>query len=138
MLNLKNAIKSMFNLHVLAAGMDVPYWDISGFTMVSGQQIRLTANVQGRQGAIWNSVPLQSRDWEMQVTFAIHGDSGKLFGDGLAIWYARDRGMTGEVFGSVNQFSGLGVFVDTYSNDFKSYAVSFLKFYVRIEINRCF
>lgn len=107
----------------LAAGMNVPYWDISGSTMVSSGQIRLTANIQGRQGAIWNSVPLQSRDWEMAVSFKVHGDTGKLFGDGLAIWYARDRGLVGNVFGSANQFSGLGIFIDTYSNDFKSYAV---------------
>ncbi|KAI6177449.1 L-type lectin-like domain-containing protein [Aphelenchoides bicaudatus] len=108
-----------------SANMDVPYFDISGHTMVTGQQIRLTANVQGRQGAIWNSVPVQSRDWEMHVTFNVHGDSGKLFGDGMAIWYARDRGMVGDVFGSINQFSGLGVFIDTFNNDYKSYAHTF-------------
>ena len=62
--------------------MDVPYFDILGSTMVTSQQIRLTPNTQGRQGAIWNSVvrwqltraryhqsqrlqPVQSRDWEL-------------------------------------------------------------------------
>jgi mannose-binding lectin 2 len=115
-----------------SAGLDIPYWQISGHTMVSGQQIRLTANVQGRQGAIWNSIPVQSRDWEMVVSFKIHGDSGKLYGDGLGIWYARDQARVGEVFGSINQFSGLGIFVDTYSNDFKSYAHTFPYLYAMI------
>jgi hypothetical protein len=108
-----------------AANMDIPYWDIVGSTMVSGQQIRLTQNLQGRQGAIWNSVPVQMRDWEMIVSFRVHGDTGKLYGDGLAIWYARDRGQIGDVFGSINHFSGLAVFIDTYSNEYKSYVHTF-------------
>lgn len=62
----------------------------------------------------------------MQVTFRVHGSGGKLFGDGIGIWYTRDRGVTGPVFGSMNNFSGLGVFIDTYNNEYKSYAVSFV------------
>lgn len=61
----------------------------------------------------------------MVVSFKVHGSTGKLYGDGMAIWYARDRGQTGEVFGSNNHFSGLGIFIDTYSNNFKSYAHTF-------------
>lgn len=36
--------------------MTVPNWDIFGSTMVSSQQIRLTADVQSRRGAIWNKI----------------------------------------------------------------------------------
>ncbi|KAI6233784.1 L-type lectin-like domain-containing protein [Aphelenchoides fujianensis] len=115
-----------------SAGMDVPYWDITGSTMVTGQQIRLTQNLQGRQGGIWNAMPVQSRDWEVVVSFRVHGDSGKLFGDGMAIWYVRDRAQIGEVFGAPNHFSGLGVFIDTYSNEYKSYMHTFPYIYSMI------
>jgi hypothetical protein len=36
------------------SGMDIPYWDIVGSTMVSGTFIRLTADAQSRKGAVWN------------------------------------------------------------------------------------
>ncbi|CAD5222264.1 unnamed protein product [Bursaphelenchus xylophilus] len=113
-------------------GMDVPYWDITGSTMVTAQQIRLTPNLQGRQGAIWSQIPVQSRDWELMVTFRIHGDTGKLFGDGIGIWYTRDRNIPGPVFGSTNGFSGLGVFLDTYHNDYSSYAHTFPYIYAMV------
>ena len=31
------------------------------------------------------------RDWELHVHFKVHGKGRDLFGDGFAIWYARDR-----------------------------------------------
>uniref|UniRef100_A0A1I7YI54 L-type lectin-like domain-containing protein n=2 Tax=Steinernema glaseri TaxID=37863 RepID=A0A1I7YI54_9BILA len=98
------------------SGMDVPYWDIIGSTMVTAQQIRLTRNDQGMKGAIWNKVPVWSRDWELQVGFKVHGTTGDLFGDGIAIWYAQDPNQLGDVFGSKDYFRGLAVFLDTYSN----------------------
>lgn len=52
----------------------------------------------------------------MMVTFKISGTESHLFGDGLAIWYAMERGQPGPVFGSKDYFRGLGVFIDTYSN----------------------
>ncbi|XP_015257542.1 PREDICTED: VIP36-like protein [Cyprinodon variegatus] len=69
--------------------------------------------------------PLVLRDWELQVHFKIHGSGKKnLNGDGLAIWLTRDRMQNGPVFGNMNQFVGLGVFVDTYPNAVKTHDVS--------------
>ncbi|KAI1725627.1 legume-like lectin family domain-containing protein [Ditylenchus destructor] len=98
------------------AGMEVPYFDIIGSTIVSQQQIRLTADIQSLKGAIWNKVPNAARDWELQVNFRVHGSTGSLFGDGLAIWYVHEPNQLGEVFGSKDTFRGLGIFLDTYSN----------------------
>lgn len=39
---------------IIGSGMDIPNWEIFGATMVSSQQIRLTADVQSRKGAVWN------------------------------------------------------------------------------------
>ncbi|XP_048208264.1 VIP36-like protein isoform X4 [Perognathus longimembris pacificus] len=64
--------------------------------------------------------PCFLRDWELQVHFKIHGQGKKnLHGDGLAIWYTKDRMQTGPVFGNMDKFVGLGVFIDTYPNEEK-------------------
>ncbi len=83
----------------------------------------------------------------MQVHFKIHGQGKKnLNGDGLAIWYTKERTQKGKttgriiyllhaflyiinilsshyfagpVFGNMDNFTGLGVFVDTYPNEEK-------------------
>ncbi|POI21779.1 hypothetical protein CIB84_014474, partial [Bambusicola thoracicus] len=69
--------------------------------------------------------PCYLRDWEMQVHFKIHGQGKKnLNGDGFAIWYTKDRMQQGPVFGSKDNFLGLGVFVDTYPNEEKQQEVS--------------
>lgn len=83
----------------------------------------------------------------MQVHFKIHGQGKKnLNGDGLAIWYSKERmqkgeccrsgstcdgaintlclySFTGPVFGNMDNFTGLGVFVDTYPNEEKQLEV---------------
>ncbi|EYC20050.1 hypothetical protein Y032_0023g842 [Ancylostoma ceylanicum] len=98
------------------AGMEIPYWNIQGSSMVSSQQIRLTADEQSRRGAIWNMQQVWSRDWEFQVSFKVTGSTGDLFGDGMAIWYVSEPNQMGPVFGGKDYFRGLGVFLDTYSN----------------------
>ncbi|XP_076989904.1 VIP36-like protein isoform X4 [Tamandua tetradactyla] len=95
-------------------------WNLMGHAMVMTQYIRLTPDMQSKQGALWNRVPCFLRDWELQVHFKIHGQGKKnLHGDGLAIWYTKDRMQPGPVFGNMDKFVGLGVFVDTYPNEEK-------------------
>lgn len=98
------------------SGMTIPYWDFMGSTMVTNNYIRLTPDLQSKQGAIWNSVPCYVRNWELQVHFKVHGKGKDLFGDGFAIWYAKERLKTGPVFGNQDHFQGLAVILDTYSN----------------------
>lgn len=57
-----------------------------------------------------------SRNWDMVVSFKVHGKGKELYGDGFAVWYTRDRLMDGPVFGNKDYFSGLGIILDTYSN----------------------
>ncbi|KOX69869.1 Vesicular integral-membrane protein VIP36 [Melipona quadrifasciata] len=98
------------------SGMTIPYWDFTGSTMVTNNYIRLTPDLQSKQGAIWNSVPCHVRNWELQVHFKVHGKGKDLFGDGFVIWYARERMKTGPVFGNQDYFQGLAIILDTYSN----------------------
>ncbi|XP_042344962.1 VIP36-like protein [Plectropomus leopardus] len=97
-------------------------WDLMGTAMVTPDYVRLTPDLQSRQGAVWSRIPFFVRDWELKVHFKIHGQAKKnLNGDGMAIWLTKDRMQSGPVFGSMNQFIGLGIFVDTYPNADKSH-----------------
>ena len=97
--------------------------------------MRLTFDTQSKFGGLWNAVPVDYPDWEMQVNFQVHGTGKEFFGDGFAIWYVRDPKLTGEifrneetklhrassttsgpVFGYSDYFYGLAIFVDTYAN----------------------
>ncbi|XP_056274009.1 VIP36-like protein [Pseudoliparis swirei] len=92
-------------------------WHLMGTAMMTPDHVRLTPDLQSRQGAVWSRMPLLVRDWELQVHFKIHGVGKKnLNGDGMAFWLTKDRMQNGPVFGNMNQFTGLGIFVDTYPN----------------------
>ncbi|KAL4609450.1 VIP36-like protein isoform X2 [Arapaima gigas] len=96
------------------------HWELMGDAMVTTDQVRLTPDMQSKQGAVWSRIPCHLRDWELQVHFKIHGQGKKnLNGDGLAVWYTKERMQTGPVFGNKDNFTGLGVFVDTYPNEEK-------------------
>uniref|UniRef100_A0A8C8IMB4 L-type lectin-like domain-containing protein n=2 Tax=Oncorhynchus tshawytscha TaxID=74940 RepID=A0A8C8IMB4_ONCTS len=94
------------------------HWDLMGNAIITTEHVRLTPDLQSRQGAVWSRIPCYLRDWEMQVHFKIHGQGKKnLNGDGMALWYTKERMQTGPVFGNMNLFTGLGVFLDTYPNE---------------------
>ncbi|XP_054648302.1 vesicular integral-membrane protein VIP36 isoform X2 [Dunckerocampus dactyliophorus] len=93
-------------------------WDFSGSTLVTSSYVRLTPDERSKQGSIWNTVPCYLKDWEMHVHFKVHGLGKKnLHGDGIALWYTKDKVHPGPVFSDNALFHGLAVFIDTYSND---------------------
>lgn len=53
---------------------------------------------------------------QIEVEFKIEG-SGNLHGDGFAMWLTKQRATQGPVFGSTDNFEGLGIFFDTYKNN---------------------
>jgi mannose-binding lectin 2 len=53
---------------------------------------------------------------QIEVEFKIHGE-GNLHGDGFAMWLTKQRATQGPVFGSTDNFEGLGIFFDTYKNN---------------------
>lgn len=98
------------------SGTYIPFWDFTGSTMVTNNYIRITPDSQSKTGTIWNSVPVGVKHWDLQVHFKVHGKGKDLFGDGFAIWYAKDRMQVGPVFGNNDYFNGLAIIFDTYSN----------------------
>ncbi|XP_023029006.2 vesicular integral-membrane protein VIP36 [Leptinotarsa decemlineata] len=98
------------------SGIDIPNWQFTGHTMVTPNYIRLVDDTQSKRGAIWNTLPVSSKNWDLQVHFKVHGKGKDLFGDGFAIWYTKDFMEEGNVFGSKDLFQGLAIILDTYSN----------------------
>eukprot|EP00053_Salpingoeca_punica_P013338 m.120413 g.120413 ORF g.120413 m.120413 type:complete len:340 (-) comp16177_c1_seq6:893-1912(-) len=102
--------------------MHIGHWMFVGDTVAGPEQVRLTPDRQSRKGGLWNAAPFNppSDDkyppWEVIVEFHVHGQGTKLFGDGFAFWYTKTHAEIGPVFGSVDKFTGLGIFFDTYSN----------------------
>jgi len=84
--------------------------------MIFQNYLRLTDNIPNKKGYIWNRHPVDTPFWEVELSFQISGSSG-IGGDGIAFWYTKDRSQEGPVFGSRNNWIGLGVFIDTYDNN---------------------
>ncbi|PWY71649.1 putative lectin family integral membrane protein [Aspergillus heteromorphus CBS 117.55] len=93
------------------------WFDFGGDTIIRADQyIRLTSDRPSQQGWIFSRVPLTATNWEIEVEFKIEG-SGNLHGDGFAMWLTKQRATQGPVFGSTDNFDGLGIFFDTYKNN---------------------
>lgn len=96
--------------------MQSRYFEFGEDTIVRADQyIRLTSDRQGQMGWLFARMPMTANNWQVEVEFKIHGQ-GHLHGDGMAIWLTEERAQAGKVFGSRDNFNGLGVFVDTYKN----------------------
>ncbi|PTU19475.1 hypothetical protein P175DRAFT_0441788 [Aspergillus ochraceoroseus IBT 24754] len=93
------------------------WFDFGGDTIIRADQyIRLTSDRPSQQGWIFSRVPLTTTNWEIEVEFQIQGN-GNLHGDGFAMWLTKQRATQGPVFGSTDNFEGLGIFFDTYKNN---------------------
>ncbi|KAJ6229418.1 vesicular mannose-binding lectin [Anaeramoeba flamelloides] len=91
-------------------------WETKGSTEIRPDVIRLTPDNRNKKGHIWQKSPNKIPNWEIEITFNIHGNE-RYGADGLAIWYTKEKLTDGEVFGSKNYFTGLGIFLDTYDNN---------------------
>jgi mannose-binding lectin 2 len=72
-------------------------------------------------GWLWSRLPITAANFVIEVEFKISGSPGHLFGDGLAIWLTKERAHPGPVFGNIDKFEGLGLFLDTYANSRHAY-----------------
>lgn len=94
----------------------IPNWEFFGAAIVTSNYIRLTQDAQSRQGGIWNVVPYESKYWQVEVSFRVHGHGSELYGDGFALWYTSEPPKGGPIFGNRDYFTGLAVVLDTYAN----------------------
>jgi len=96
----------------------IRHWNYNGDVTVYQDFIRLTQDQPSKNGYIWNRNPVSINDWEATISFRIDGH-GRLGGDGIAFWYSSKPNILGRAFGSIEQWKGLGVFLDTFDNDNK-------------------
>jgi len=94
----------------------VPFWKLEGFAAANEEVIRVVEDRQSKRGGIWNTEPNNFANWELTYKLRIHGVSA-LGADGIAFWYVKDPSTGGEFFGHNDEFTGLGVILDTYDND---------------------
>ncbi|XP_017486417.1 PREDICTED: VIP36-like protein [Rhagoletis zephyria] len=108
--------------HSLVKPFNVPgFWDIFGNVIITPEYVRLTSDLQGRSGGIFNTIPVKANHWEVHLHFKIHGSGSKFFGDGMAFWYLNEPLKPGSVFGASDYFSGFALIIDTYFNSQKNH-----------------
>jgi len=99
------------------------WWDFGADAIVNtNKHVRLTRNRPSQMGWLWSRLAITSTSFVVEVEFKITGESGHLFGDGMAIWLTAGRAEPGPVFGNADQFKGLGIILDTYANSRHSYS----------------
>ncbi|XKL65936.1 hypothetical protein PGB90_009356 [Kerria lacca] len=97
----------------------VPFWKYGGNAIASGDNIRLAPSLKSQKGAIWTKTSVPFEWWDIDITFRITG-RGRIGADGMAFWYTIKPGdYEGTVFGSSDQWVGLGIFFDSFDNDNK-------------------
>ncbi|PWY99941.1 hypothetical protein BCV70DRAFT_102905 [Testicularia cyperi] len=93
------------------------FWDFGADAIVdTNRHIRLTQDRPSQTGYLWSRLPLTAESFEITFEFKIDGHASHVSGDGMAMWLTQDRTKIGPVFGSINYFTGLGIFFDTYPN----------------------
>eukprot|EP01087_Luapelamoeba_hula_P004347 TRINITY_DN1427_c0_g1_i1.p1 TRINITY_DN1427_c0_g1~~TRINITY_DN1427_c0_g1_i1.p1 ORF type:complete len:462 (+),score=105.77 TRINITY_DN1427_c0_g1_i1:243-1628(+) len=95
----------------------IPFWHLEGDAYANEDFVRLVPDRQSKRGGIWNTEPNRFANWEATFAIHIHGQ-GNLGADGMAFWYTKETSrLDGGFFGFTDQFSGLGIVLDTYDND---------------------
>lgn len=94
----------------------VPFWTHGGSAIASDDQIRITPSIRSQKGWIWSKNTLTADHWLLELKLRING-RGRIGADGMAIWFTETPGVEGPVFGSNDNWKGLGVFLDSFDND---------------------
>ncbi|CAF0922076.1 unnamed protein product, partial [Didymodactylos carnosus] len=94
----------------------VPFWTFGGSAIASEDQVRVTPSIRSQRGWIWSKNTLGADNWVLDVKLRVTG-RGRIGADGMAIWFTEQAGVEGPVFGSNDQWKGLGIFLDSFDND---------------------
>jgi len=99
------------------------WWDFGADAYVNtNKHVRLTRQRPSQMGWLWSRLPITASNFVIEIEFKVSGEAGHLFGDGMAIWLTKERAQPGPVFGSKDNFEGLAIFLDTFSNTRHSYS----------------
>lgn len=90
---------------------------IGGSTEVKKNFVRLTTDRQSKRGHIWSKAEVGSDELVAVVTYRIHGQGKKWFGDGLGLWFTHEKKFAnGDNHGFTDKFYGFGIVLDTFNN----------------------
>ncbi|XP_066911067.1 protein ERGIC-53-like [Clytia hemisphaerica] len=102
--------------HLVNKQGNIPFWTYYGSAIPSDEQVRVTPSLKDQRGGLWAKTKTNAPFWEIEVFFKVSG-RGRVGGDGLAVWFTKDQGTTGPVFGSSDHWTGMGLFFDSFDND---------------------
>ncbi|XP_038640201.1 protein ERGIC-53-like [Scyliorhinus canicula] len=102
--------------HLVLQDGTVPFWTHHGSALPSAERIRVVPSLRSQSGSVWTKNNFAFESWEVEVSFRINGRN-RVGADGLAIWYTRERGPMGPVYGAADHWDGVGIFFDSYDND---------------------
>lgn len=92
-------------------------WQHGGATVVNKLFARLTPDRTSKRGYLWNSNTLNMQEFSIIFTFRISGQAEHMGGDGIALWLTTAPShVDGDVHGSQDRFTGIGVIFDTFEN----------------------
>ena len=75
--------------HLVFKDGTVPFWEHSGSTICSNDQIRITPSIRSQKGRIWSKNTIENEDWEIEVSLRING-RGRVGADGMVIFNKKD------------------------------------------------
>ncbi|CAO1314733.1 unnamed protein product [Diamesa tonsa] len=97
----------------------IPFFEYGGNAIASSESVRIAPSLRSQKGAVWTKEQTNFDWWEIDVVFRVSG-RGRIGADGLAIWFTTEKGdYNGDVFGSSDKWTGLGIFMDSFDNDNK-------------------
>jgi len=102
--------------HLVNKQGSIPFWKHFGSAIAGDEQVRITPSLKDQKGSVWAKTSNVNEFWEVEIFFKVTG-RGRIGGDGLAIWYTEGSGELGPVFGSSDNWKGMGLFFDSYDND---------------------
>jgi len=102
--------------HIVQKDNSIPFWEYSGSALASPDQVRITPSLRSKKGALWTKASTTFEFWEVEVALRVSG-RGRIGADGVALWYTSERGKEGDVYGSSDEWKGVGVFFDSFDND---------------------
>ncbi|RLN47888.1 hypothetical protein BBJ29_003836 [Phytophthora kernoviae] len=88
-----------------------------GHTEVKKNFIRLTPDRQSKRGHIWSKSTIDKDELVTVVTYRIHGQGKKWFGDGIGLWFTQEpTWKNGDNHGFTDKYLGFGILLDTFHN----------------------
>lgn len=90
---------------------------IGGSTEVMKNFVRLTTDRQSKRGHIWSKNVINRDEFATVITYRIHGQGKKWFGDGIGLWFTHEpQWKDGENHGFTDAYTGFGIVLDTFHN----------------------